>query len=63
MVNVALAIFTTADHCLSSAGYRGDNFIAVFDKPELSRLVNAVSNGEEECLFNLLRDMPELMPT
>lgn len=62
-IDVALAIFTNADHCLSSAGYRGGNFVAVFDKPGISQLVTDISNGEEEGLFNLLTDVPDLMTT
>lgn len=51
--DVALAIFTTADRCFPIT--QGADFIAVFDKPRVSALMDALSSGEEESFFSSLR--------
>jgi len=58
-VNVALAIFTAADHCLPHAGYRGENFVAVFDKKKISSLIDALNEGKQETLYESLVDCTE----
>lgn len=58
-VNVALAIFTAADHCLPHAGYRGENFVAVFDKKKISSLIDALNEGKQEPLYKSLVDCTE----
>ena len=58
-VNIALAVFTSADHCLPHAGYRGENFVAVFDKRKISSLINALDEGQSEAFHQSLFDSPE----
>jgi hypothetical protein len=55
-IDVALAIFTNADRCLPSARYEGNNFVAVFDKPRTSQLMDSLSSGEEDSFFESLTD-------
>jgi hypothetical protein len=58
-IDVALAIFTNADRCVASPHYSGQDFVAVFDKPGVARLVDALASGDERWLFGLLRDQPQ----
>ncbi len=55
-IDVALAIFTTADQCLAGARYRERDFVAVFDKPRVSQLMDSLSKGGDESFFTSFRD-------
>lgn len=62
-INIALGIFTAADHCLAHAGYRGENFVAVFDNRAVLSLIDALESGDKESLFSCFADVPEMAST
>ncbi len=55
-VKIALAMFTAAEHCLPHSSYRGENFVALFDKQKINSLVDALEEGRVKSLYESLVD-------
>ena len=59
-VTIVLAMFTAAEHCGPYSGYRGENFVALFDKQKISSLVDALNEGDVKPFYDGLVDRSEL---